>query len=125
MTSADFWGTRSVLRRQSTTVGCLLSSRRHADAESRITSTTMRRLPRSDLGGEKIADGPTQNLHSMRAKRRRNHAEAALVAICNRKIDVRRVGGHPGSCCQDLMKANKSALIVSAWVVGMPCGKPL
>ena len=26
---------------------------------------------------------------------------------------------------QLLMKASRSALIVSAWVVGMPCGKPL
>src|SRR5664280_242254 len=25
---------------------------------------------------------------------------------------------------QDWMKANRSALIVSAWVVGMPCGNP-
>ena len=25
---------------------------------------------------------------------------------------------------QDWMKASRSALIVSAWVVGMPCGKP-
>ena len=27
--------------------------------------------------------------------------------------------------CYVFRKANRSALIVSAWVVGMPCGKPL
>src|SRR6188472_934579 len=78
-------GTRSVLRRQSTTVGCLLSSRRHADAESRITSTAMRWLPRSHLGGDRFAHSPTQDLHSMRAERWGNRADAALAAVCNRK----------------------------------------
>src|SRR6476661_3171981 len=80
-----YLGTRSVLRRQSTTVGCLLSSRRHADAESRITSTAMRWLPRSHLGGDKFADGPTQDLHSMRAERRGSRADAALAAVCSRQ----------------------------------------
>ena len=33
--------------------------------------------------------------------------------------------GRPGlGAGQDWMKASRSALIVSAWVVGMPCGKP-
>jgi len=32
---------------------------------------------------------------------------------------------HPGvGLVHPLMKAKRSALMVSAWVVGMPCGKP-
>ena len=30
-----------------------------------------------------------------------------------------------GKQCQALKKANRSALMTSAWVVAMPCGKPL
>ena len=42
-------------------------------------------------------------------------------ANCNHKlkVDKKRLGR------QDLMKSSRSALIVSASVVGMPCGKPL
>ena len=29
-----------------------------------------------------------------------------------------------GDVCQDLMNANRSGLIVSAWVIAMPCEKP-
>ena len=57
----------------------------------------------------------------------------AVTVFCAAKLSVGVTSTAPGSeaspapgrCAgQDWMKASRSALIVSAWVVGMPCGKP-
>jgi len=69
-----------------------------------------------------------------------HHASASLIPAASGRTDGRSV--HPPHAAlpgqmpvpargrgqerdgQDRMKASRSALIVSAWVVGMPCGKP-
>jgi hypothetical protein len=53
-------------------------------------------------------------------------AEQLLGPTPARKDRVRRRRDRSAACVgQDCKKASRSALIVSAWVVGMPCGNPL
>ena len=49
-------------------------------------------------------------------------AGLAAIQLVTATVDGQPAPGRPGG--QDWMKASRSALIVSAWVVGMPCGNP-
>jgi hypothetical protein len=48
-----------------------------------------------------------------------------VATVSNRRSrDKTFPADEPSEVGQDRMKANRSALIVPAWVVGMPCGNP-
>src|SRR5262249_31495130 len=52
--------------------------------------------------------------------RRARRPAAAGHALERREGPARNAG----RCCQACSQASRSALMVAAWVVGMPCGKP-
>ena len=82
----------------------------------------------SVAGSPRLTHPPSQgtgwwvcvNLLCRRESSPRKISTGALAEPVERALDQasRRVG-------QDCRKASRSALIVSAWVVGIPCGNPL
>ena len=79
--------------------------------------------PRENLGRRRLAKRSRNPCAGAEIRRRRPRG----VSLCHQRPQATEPRGCDGAhrTPQPLMNASRSALIVSAWVVGMPCGKSL